>query len=522
MSKPYFTEDFKMIPKEGLNLKYFIAVLRRRFWYVVLPFFILSLASVVYCIKAPKIYKSSTLILIQPQEVPTDYVRPLVTSDARSRLNILSEQVMSRPRLEELIKKYDLYPEVRQSSTMYDAVQIMRKQISVGVRSKGRGNEPASFEVTYVGDNPAKVKEVTTAIANLFIDYNLKLREDQTAGTTKFLERELDRVREQLRQKEEIVRRFKTKYLGMLPEHMENNYRILDQLQQQLASVNDTLQQIEDRKVLLRSQLGRSTTLDPDIQAPLNLDQLRQKLQSLRVRYTEQHPDVIRLATMISRIEKEQEKNGVQMSPSPIIQGQPSLTEESGILTQLKLLEQDSQELQGEKVEISRQIEEYRGRIENGPKLEQMYVDLRRDYQQVDENYQSLLKRKLQAKMAENLERTQKGEQFRILEPANLPETPFKPNIQSVLSMGLMLGLACGFGLAFLREYLNQTICDRKELENFLQLPVLVSIPVIPTRKQRSWNMLKKAATACVLACMTSVLFYALLVLWGKNLSFPL
>jgi len=512
-----------MIFKDGFNTQYIMDVLRRRLWYVVLPFFIVSLAAVVYCIKAPKIYKSSTLVLIQPQEVPTDYVRPIVRTDARSRLNILSEQVMSRPNLEGLIKKYNLYPEVQKSTTMYDAVEIMREHIGVDVRSKGRGDSPASFEVSYMGADPVKVRDVATAIANLFIDYNLKLREDQTAGTTTFIERELARVREQLREKEELVRQFKTKYMGMLPENMENNYRILQQLQQQLASLNDTIQQIENRKLVLRTQWGKTETLQVDSQTPLTLDQLRQQIENLRSRYTERHPDVVRLATVIARMEQEHKEGHAAVSASFPGQGEvPQMMpgQREDLLSQLKMLDGEMEKLREERRELDSAIEEYRRRLENGPKLEQMYVDLRRDYEQVDGSYQSLLQRKLQAVMAQNLERTQKGEQFRILEPANLPEKPFKPNISKVLFFGLVLALACSFGIIVLREQMDQAFWDKKELESFLQLPVLVSIPAIHTGKDRSRGMFKRGFAVSMLVCLASALFYALLVLWTKNAPF--
>ena len=405
---------------------------------------------------------------------------------------------------------------------MYDAVQMMREHISVGVRARGRGASPASFEVSFTGYDPVKVRNVTTAIANLFIDYNLKFREKLAAGTTQFLERELERMREELRQKEERVRQFKTKYMGMLPEHMESNYRILDQLQQQLASLNDTLQQIEDRKVLLREQQGRTENRQVDPQTPLTIDQLHQQLKSLESRYTDKHPDVIRLAAAIARIEEEQKKGNVKMSASSPGQGeapqrQMMLVQREDLLSQLKLLDKQSQKLNEEKKQVSMAIEGYRRRIENGPKLEQVYVDLRRDYQQVDNNYQSLLQKKLQAEMAENLERTQKGEQFTILDPANLPEKPFKPNIPRIFLLSLVLALGCGFGLAVLRDYLDQTFWEWKELESFLQLPVLAAVPFINPGQERSPNMFKKAFAVCMVVSMASVLFYALLVLWGKS-----
>jgi capsular polysaccharide biosynthesis protein len=185
--------------------------------------------------------------------------------------------------------------------------------------------------------------------------------------------------------------------------------------------------------------------------------------------------------------------------------------------TQLKLIDKDIRELNEEKENTSRQIQIYRSRIESGPKIEQMYVDLRRGYDEASENYQSLLAKQLQAELAKNLERTQKGEQFRILDPANLPQEPFKPNIPQLLALGLVVAIGMGVGMAFLREYLDASFWSRKEVESVLELPVLVSIPIIQTQKERRWKTIKMASTVCILIIMSSALLYALFVLWKKN-----
>jgi polysaccharide chain length determinant protein (PEP-CTERM system associated) len=438
---------------------------------------------------------------------------------------------MSRPRLEEIIKKYDLYPKVRKAGSMFDAVETMREQIIVKVNeSRGsRDAAPASFEVTFEGDEPSTVRDVTAAIANLFVEDNLRFREEQAVSTSKFLERELKRIREELRQKEEEVRQFKEEYMGMLPEQMENNYRILAQLQQQLDSLNVTLQQTEDRRVLLQSQLAGLETLKADLtrsgkERPLSLDDLRQQLQNLRSRYSERHPDVIRLEATIARME-EQESNSLQgndlqessIPTSPSEAQRLMVVQKESLLTQLKMIDSEAQKLNQEIGQTSKQIETYRRRIENGPKIEQVFLDLRRDYEEASENYQSLLEKKMQAQLAENLERTQKGEQFKVLEPANLPQTPYKPNIPKVLMLGLMLALSGGGGLAFLREHLDQTYWSSKDLKGVLEIPVLVSIPPITTDNQQRWNLFRKATTVCVLLVMCSAIFYALLVLWRQN-----
>ncbi len=119
--------------------------------------------------------------------------------------------------------------------------------------------------------------------------------------------------------------------------------------------------------------------------------------------------------------------------------------------------------------------------------------------------------------MAENLEKSSKSEQFRVLDPAQRPEKPFKPNPKKILGVSFMMGLAVGFGLAFLREFFDPTFWSHKELENFSELPVLVSIPIIQTQKERSRAKLKLAATVCIILAMSSTLLYAMYVLWKKS-----
>ena len=529
-----------MIPQDGITLEYLNGALRRRPWHAVGPFFVILMAALLYCVKAPKTYRSSTLILVQPQEVPADYVKSTVTSDATARLHTLQEQVMSRPRLEEIIEKYNLYQKARSAGTMFDAVEIMRKHITLEVKESknARDTAPAAFEVSYEGSDPTTVRDVTAAIAQYFIEDDLRLRERMAAGTSQFLDRELGRMRKDLREKEERVRRFKEENLGLLPEQMENNYRILEQLQRQLDSQNVSLQQTEDRKVLLQGQLSRLDTLrtqtgdtglavgSSDDQRPGSLEEARQQLNALQSRFSDQYPDVIKLKSYIAKLEgaqqppdadDEAEVQSQAVSSAPSEAQRLIMVQREDMLTQLRLIDREIAKLAEEKRHTSWEIKKYRERIENGPKIEQMFVDLRRDYEEASQSYQSLLEKKLQADLAENLERTQKGEQFQILEPANLPEKPFKPNIPKIVLLGLMAAAAAGFGLAFIKDARDPTYFSGKHLESELQLPVIATIPVIITPKRRRLGLYKRIGTTSALISLSLILAYTVFVLLKNN-----
>lgn len=448
-----------MIPKDCINLKYLKAALLRRFWYIVLPFFAVSIATAGYCIKTPRVYKAETLLLVDRQKAPREHVE----------------------------------------STM--------------------------------------------------IEDNLKPIESEVTGNTTLIDDELERMKGVLRQKEEQVQEFEEKYLGLMPEQMENNVRTLTKLQQQINSLNATIRQTEERKVLLQTKLSKleaaradtkgAVGQDGDLatdQEPLTLEELRLQLQNLKSRYSNKHPDVVRLVATIAKLEKEQNESTALDSDTKGTSIQPftsetqrhmrrMLVQRKDFLSQLKLIDKQLATLAKKKKKTRRQIAQYRKRVEEGPKIEQMSVDLRQDLRETRENYQALLEKSLQAQLPENLERTPQGEQLRILAPATLPEKPVKPNHRKILVLGFLMAIACGFGLAFSREYLDPTFFSSNQLESIVKLPVLVSIPIVNTKKEYRWNILKRAGVATALVSMASVLFYELFILWKTvpaTFRFPL
>lgn len=540
-----------MIPKDGINLQYLKGAFFRRFWYVVLPFFLFSLATIVYCIIAPRVYKAETLILVEVQKVPGEYVRSTVTTDLTDRLRSITQQIKSRTRLEGIINKYDLYPDIRADATMTDAVKAFRENIEINVRG-GR----SAFEVSFQGRDRVKVRNITDTIANLFIEDNLKMRELQAMGTARFIDRELEQIQDTLRQKETALRQFKEKYRGFLPEHMDQNYRMMSHLQRQLDSVNASMEQTKDRKVLLETQLNNLERMETQFGSfevgggnmLENGDQgtgptagwmspdaegLRNQLRNLKFRYSDKHPDVIKLQAAIAKLEQEQaaeQEAGSSDADSEELSGDTDTSglavsegmslfdaQKEDLFAQLQMIGREVHNLHQDQKKIKEQMETYLRRIESGPQIEQMLVDLSRGYDQIRENYRSLLQKKFQAGLAENLERAQQAEQFTILDPAKLPDKPFKPRTRKILLLGCFLSLTAGFGLAFLREYLDSSFFSAKELESSVQIPVLASVPVITTDKDRRWIFVRKAMSTAAMVSMALILLYGLYFLWKMD-----
>ncbi len=523
-----------MIPKEGLDLAYVREALQRRLWFVVTPFFLVFLGVILYCIFAPRVYRAETLILVEPQKVPGEFVSSTVTIDLNSRLRTITQQIKSRTRLEKIIHDYDLYPDIRASATMTDAVDLFSQKIEVNVRG-GRH----AFQIAYEGRDPAKVRDVTNTIANLFIEDNLKLREAQAANTTVFLDRELQRLQETLHQKETKIREFKEKYRGFLPEDMEQNNTMMAHLQKQLDSINATIQQTKDRKVLLETQLnnlrrmeanfgsngsGASALLDAGSGEggsskqweSADIQKLRAELRRLKARYSEKHPDVMKIEAMIAKLQA-QGDTGPETPDEETGNGDDASLFASQIEemdAQVMMTNRELAKLRAQAAKLEKELDMYQQRIEKGPKVEQMLVDLRRGYGQVEGNYNSLLSKKFKAKLSENLEVAQQGEQFTILDHAKLPDKPYKPKTRKLLLFGFLAALATGLGMAFSAEYLDRSFFLTKDVESTLQLPVLVSVPLIVTDKDRKGILVRRVVSAAALVSIMTILLAALYFLW--------
>jgi len=344
---------------------------------------------------------------------------------------------------------------------MEDKIESMRRRITVDVTRSRRATN--AFSISFKGKDPEKVMKVTNALAIFFIDENLKIREAQATGTSDFLDDELKTMRKRLEEVEQALKDYREGYMGGLPEQLESNLRILDRLQEQLVERRQNLTDAKSRLVAMENAIPEGQNLQPARETgtddALNLDQLNAQLKQLQSRYTDQHPDIIRLKERITDLEKEPQ--------SPVRN------------RQIEDIKREVRTLAAEISDILKQTKIYEVRVEETPKREQELLSLRRDYDNINETYNSLLERKLEAELAVNLEKKQQGEQFRIIDPAKRPERPSEPDMKKLFMIFIAAGLGIGGGLVFLLEYLDTSFRKPNDIESYLGLPVLATVPAI-------------------------------------------
>jgi polysaccharide chain length determinant protein (PEP-CTERM system associated) len=501
---------------------YYLRLLLRHRLLIIISFCIAIAIGMYLAITMPRIYEAGTLILVVPQRVPSDYVRSVVTTDIQARISTISEQILSRSNLEKIIDKFGLFSASKyRNMFLDDKLENLRRRIEINVRgSRSRSRKESTFSVTFRGSDPLTVMNVTNTLAGSFIEENLRLREEQATGTSAFLNDELQVMRSRLEEVEEKLREYRRQYMGELPEQLNANLSMLGRLQEQLNAKEIRLRDEKNRLVGLEGQIEasrRSLTLSSGTGSvsengdAMSLEQLKAQLASLKTSYTDRHPDVLRLKAQIANLEARY--NSGELAATDGSRPDNSNDRTAGFVSrnESELMRRRSAAIGEIKntalaiEDLNQKIKEYQERVERTPKREQELLTLNRDYRNIQESYNSLLNRKLEAEISVNMEKKQKGEQFRIIDRAVLPIKPVSPNVKRLFLMSALAGLGLGAGFIFLLDLLNTSIKQPKDYESILGLNVLATIPKMDNHKDIMLRRVNWGLTAVSLAIATAL-----------------
>ena len=494
-----------------------VGIWKRRKWIAVVAFAAPAAVVVGLATSLPNVYRSTATVLVERQQVPEAFVRPTVTGEVETRLQTMSQAILSRSRLAGLITRFDLYPELRGYMSIEELVDRMRKDIVLVTKSDDRssagGPKTVAFTVSYRGGDPVTVAEVTNTLASFYVEENARVRARQATGTAEFLRARLDETKKRLDVLERRVSEYTRRHIGELPQQMTTNLAALETLGGHLRVNSDRQTLAMARREALERQLGdaeliqprpgpaaivsRSGVPVPPEAAAVRLERLRQELTELRTQYTERYPEVARVKAEISALERElrgkpatSASSDAPLTHVPVPLPDPTVLRIKGVLSEidaeLKALKDDERRLQGT-------IARYHARVESTPQREQEFQELSRDYQTTKEHYETLLKRYQEAQLAEDMEQRQKGEQFAILDRGVASHRPAAPDRIKFLFMGLVGSVALAAGAVWLAEQLDTSFHGLDEVRAFTPVPVLVNIPTIlapadlAARRRRVW-----------------------------------
>lgn len=513
---------------KGLDIQRYLNLARRRHMHFLIPLLIGWLAVWGAGWIIPATYKSATLILVERPTMPKNYVEPNVNEDLQDRLQSITQQILSRTRLLLIIDKLNLYNGKHKQLAPEDKVERMRKDIGVDLVHDAHNEEITAFRISYSARDPRVAQQVTSELADLFIDENLKVRQQESEDTTKFIESQLENARASLTEQEARVREFEGKHEGELPAQQASNLQILGGLQTQLQNEQDSLNNAKQQGVYFESLIQQYRALrstprtaeggPTDLPAiDKELETLRSKLANLSSHYTDRYPDVQSLRAEIAKTEKMRDDLQAALKSKARGAKQPDEGNAAGEAenpSQNSPLLQLEGQLRANQVEIKNReqavaslklrVNEYQARLNNSPASEQELADLTRGYEQSKANYDDLLKKKNASEMATSMEQMQQGERFKVLDPPSLPLKPDFPNRLKLCGIGLGVGIALGVVVVGSFEAMDDRLYSEKGIEELLPVPIISEIPVvmIPSeeRGDKERRMLGWAMAALVAA----------------------
>lgn len=520
-----------MLPGKTYTPEDIVGILRRRAWLVAVPLVVGLAGGIVLFKRLPSKYQSTTLIMVIPQRIPDIYVKPTVTGSVEDRLPTINDQILSRSRLERIINDFDLYTQQRETGLMEDVVQRMRGDIEIKLVGK------ESFRVSYISGDPKTAQRVTERLAGLYIEENLRDRENVTDDTNRFLESQLQDAKRRLLEHEQKLEEYRRRYAGQLPSQLPGNLQAIQSAQMQLQSVSESVNRARERRLLLERQLTDAQTASvPPVAAPgaasaeaaapataaEQLEAAETRLEAFRLRYTPDHPDVRALERAIValrlRVKEEAARPQTGVAPDRQLPATEAARQKrvKDLQAELDIIDRQITTSTAEEARLKGTIADYQSKVDVVPTRESELVELTRDYKTLQDSYASLLQKQEESKLAANLERRQIGEHFKILDPASLPEKEYNQRQKFLaLAGGAVGGLAVGLLLVGFLEYRDTSFKTEADIVKVLSLPVLALVPQMESGGQHfAMARRRKVVASAVVAGMVLLGSAVALAFW--------
>ncbi len=462
-------------------LQHALAIWRYR-WYVIVTAWLVSIGGWISVHYLPDRYEATARVYVDTQSL----LRPLlagiaVQPNTNQQVAIMANTLINRPNLEKVARMTDLALQAKTPAQM----EGILNELSTRIKLKGTGYDDNLYTISYENKNPVLAKKVVQSLLSIFVENGLGSNRKNIASSQKFIEDQLQSYESRLLDAENAIKEFQRKNIGVMPGEMgQDYYAELGALQEKISQAEMSLKEAENRRDSLKHQLsGDDPTLltdspasssSPEIDA--RIQTLEQNLDALRLKYTEQYPDVVATKRLINELKARKKKEASMMKPAS---GLSQNTFYQQLSLSLAEAEADAASMQARLQGYQARYAELKSQADRIPEVEAEYKQLTRNYEIYKKNYDSLLSRRESAKMSGEMEAKTDVVDFRVIDPPRVPLAPSSPN-RPLLNATVLLGsLAAGIAIAFLRGQIRRTVDSRNDIYNLTDMPLLGTVTLI-------------------------------------------
>lgn len=485
----------------GLNetLERVLGLVRRRRWWILLPACSIALGTIAVVFRLPERYSSEATLVMQ-QQILQRYVLPTNPTSNAEVIQAMTREVLSRTHLLGIINQFDIYVEQkRNKATPESLVDFMRRDIDIQSLDPRTQTDFNAFKISFTAGSPQLAQMVASRLTQLFIDENVKIRENRAASTSSFLAEQVQAAKRKLAEQEQRLRDFRTRYLGELPEQQGATLGTLTDLRTQLQSTMSSLSRAQEQQASLEGSLSGS------------LARLQSERAALLAQYTPRHPEVVKKDQEIAKVAAilRRLKGGGAGAERPEALLGPGDVVLSELARQVEANRREIDDLTKTETRLRAEIAQYQNRLNLTPIREQELAAILRDYDVVKQQYTDLQGKQLQSQLATNLEESPESLQFRLVDPPSLPVVPTSPKRLKISLGGFAAGIFLGVALAFLAESRDSSFHSEKSLSQRFALPVVLGVPLLLTPREGRAHTWKRAFGWLAGCVMTLAVFAA-------------
>lgn len=465
----------------------------RRKWLALGVLALVAAGAVTVVLSLPNVYRAASTVVVEQPRI--DSAAP---GDLDTRLQLISQEILSRSRLAALIGRFDLYSRMRRHGTLEGAIVRLRRDIRTEFKAlpqpSGFGSTIA-FTLSYRGTDPQTVARVANALAAFYLEEDLKIRDRQSSEAVRLLKAQLEEIKADLQEQERALGQFQNQYAGELPQYADANFAALTRLNGELRTAGELRARALERRDELQRRLEApapgDAAADP---AATRMAKAREELAAMKQRFSDKHPDVIQKKAELALLE--QAGPGVPEAAAQAQAGPSRRLRES-----LGEVEEEIRALKSDEARLRSEIGAYVQRLENAPRRQSSLLAVSRDYQTTRDLYDSVRKRFEQAQLESGGEAGQNAPRFRILDAAVVPSHPVAPNRMVLLFVALAASLALAAAAMAVAEHVDSSFHSADDVRSFTRVPVLASIPLIVTTGDRRlrWARASLATVAMLL-----------------------